>query len=105
VIPRQHQRDEKTDRERYDQRALRGVRPAETLGDDVEPLQERKSSGNVGDRPLHQLALFQALQKPVHRCPLPDVFAQCNAPRGCAAFGYRRATLIDAAGNSDVRFW
>jgi hypothetical protein len=81
VIPGQHDRDEEPDRERNDQHALDRLGPAEALRDDVDALQQRETGGNVGDRPLHQLALLQLLQKPAHRCPLPDVFSQCNAPR------------------------
>jgi hypothetical protein len=37
------------------------------LGDNVEPLEQRECCRDVGYRPLHQLALLQALKESVHR--------------------------------------
>ena len=37
-----------------------------SLRDDVDALEKREGRRDIGHRPLHQLALFQALQEFVH---------------------------------------
>ena len=79
VIPGQDQRDEEADTERDDDEAHRFFGPAKSLRDDVDPLEERERGRDISHRPLHQLALFQALQEFVHRAGIlltEDVFRQ-----------------------------
>ena len=66
VIPGEEQRDKEADHKRQGDAASQSFRPAELLGNNVDPLQECESRRDVGDRPLHQLALPQALQEFIH---------------------------------------
>src|SRR5450432_1063999 len=66
VIPGQHEREEKPDARGDDERPLNEIRPRETLRDDIDTLEQRKGRRYVRYRPLHQLALLQALQEFVH---------------------------------------
>jgi hypothetical protein len=60
------QRGDESDRDRNDQRALDRIRPSEALRHDIDALQQRERAGRVGQRRLHQLALFQPLQNVTH---------------------------------------
>ena len=80
VIPGEHERDEKTDAERDDDETDRLLRPAEALRDDVEHLDQRERRGDVSQRPLHQLAVAQALQNVAHAGASP-VMSDMFSPR------------------------
>ncbi|PYL88360.1 MAG: hypothetical protein DMF14_16875, partial [Verrucomicrobia bacterium] len=43
--------------------ATHPFRPTKLLRNDVDSLQQRECRGDIRDRPLHQLALFQALEE------------------------------------------
>ena len=66
VIPGQDQRDEEPDAQRDNDEAHRLLGPVESLRDDVDPLEERERRRDIGQCPLHQFALLQALQEFVH---------------------------------------
>ena len=66
-VPGQDQRDEKSDDQGERNAAADAFRPTELLRDNVDALQKGERRCNVGHAPLHQLALFQALQEFVHR--------------------------------------
>ena len=66
MIPGQEQGDKKADDKRQRDTAPQSFGPAELLGDNVDPLQKREGRGDIGDRPLHQFALSQALQEFIH---------------------------------------
>ena len=70
VIPGQDERDEEADAQRDDDEAHRLFGPVKSLRDDVDALEEREGRRDVGHCPLHQLALFQALQEFIHSAAL-----------------------------------
>ena len=90
VIPCQEQCDKEADHKRQRDAAPQSFRPAELLGDNVDPLQQRESRSDVGDRPLHQFALLQALQEFIHvAAPTLLVIASVSRPKarfGCPTF-------------------
>src|SRR5512135_1431496 len=65
VVPGQHQRDEETERERDDEYALELLGPAKALTDDVDGLQQRECAGEIGQRPLHDLAVPEPVEEAV----------------------------------------
>src|SRR5436190_2340495 len=84
MIPSQHQHDKETNNEGQGNAATDAFRPAELLRDNVDALEERESRGDISYRPLHQLALLQALQELVHRAA-----AFCSATDDCNTFWKR----------------
>jgi hypothetical protein len=77
VVPREQQRKNEAQGEHPEGEVHHGPRPGIAVGNDFEHLDQRERSGDVRDRPLHQLALPQALQPFVHDQSLPD------SPSGC----------------------
>ena len=67
VIPGQDQRNEETDAKRDDDETHRLFGPAKSLRDNVDALEQRERRRDIGQRPLHQLALLQASKEFIHR--------------------------------------
>jgi hypothetical protein len=61
VIPGHDHRDEETDAKRDDDETHRLFGPAKSLRDNVDALEQRERRRDIAQRPLHQLALLQAL--------------------------------------------
>ncbi len=70
MIPGEHEDHEKAETGSDDQGPLDRFRPAKTLRDNVDSLEQGEGSRDIGDSPLDQLALLQASEKFVHRAGL-----------------------------------
>src|SRR6185437_8648856 len=60
VIPRQHQRNDESQRKRERDATAQTVWPRELLRNDIHALQQRERKRHVRKRPLHQLSLPEA---------------------------------------------
>src|SRR6185437_15247084 len=69
VIPRQHQRNDESQRKRERDATAQTVWPRELLRNDIHALQQRERERHVSQCPLHQLASLQALQELRHGPP------------------------------------
>jgi len=67
VIPGQDQRDEEPHTQHDDDEAHRLFGPAKSLRDNVDALEQRERRRDIGQRPLHQLALLQPSKEFIHR--------------------------------------
>src|SRR5438093_11660285 len=99
MVPSQHHHDKETNNEGQGNAATHAFRPAELLRDNVDALEERESRGDISYRPLHQLALLQALQELVHRA------AAFSSPTGDCNSLWKRGSLRSGSQNgSSLRF-
>ncbi|HET6912592.1 MAG TPA: hypothetical protein VFH71_04505 [Rhodanobacteraceae bacterium] len=69
VVPRQDQCHDKAQHQQAEHDVHGAVGPVIAAGNHVEHLDQRERERAVGDRPLHQLALPQALPEIVHPVP------------------------------------
>src|SRR5437899_12766360 len=99
MIPGKHNGNKESDAGRDDERPLDRIRPGETLRHNVEALDEREGSRDIRHRPLHQLALLQALQEFIHRA------AAFSSPTGDCNSLWKRGSLRSGShSGSNFRF-
>src|SRR5206468_10143355 len=108
MVPSQHQHDKKTNNEGQGNAATHAFRPAELLRDNVDALEKGERRRHISNRPLHQLALFEALQELVHRtAAFSSATGDCNSfwKRGSFRSGSQkglnfRSAAVTPAGTS-----
>ena len=105
VIPGEHERDDESDRGRDDQSARDPVRPTETLAHEIEHLDQRKRRSEIGERPLHDLALLESLDESSTHGPR-RWSSECIAAIGAAPASMPRALEYQECGpGSDGTPW
>src|SRR6185312_4339090 len=91
VVPRQYQRNHEAQREQAEDNVHRAVRPVVASRHDIQHLDQRERECDVGQRPLHQLALLQTRDEFGHG-EAPLVAADC-APEYFLSNAWNRGSL------------